>query len=140
MPWWVDSPLREAAYYTDPSYLRRLEVEIMPPVPVRQVITSMSRGVFNPVLVRPIFNHLRIVNPRLFETPAANTIPLFGLPPEYVQEIYGEQALELVLGDNASEKIADLLRRPRALCRDRERHPAAPGRETLLCRATRRAD
>ena len=33
---------------------------------------------------------LRLVNPRLFETPAANTIPVFGLDPEYVREIYGD--------------------------------------------------
>jgi glycosyltransferase involved in cell wall biosynthesis len=115
MPFWVESPLREAAYYTDPDYLNRLGVEIMPPVPVDQVVDRMSQGVFNPVLVRPVFNHLRLVNPRLFETPAANTIPLFCLDRPYVQEIYGAQAGELVLAADpaaASEQIVDVLRRP----------------------------
>src|SRR5262249_46141916 len=86
IPSWVDSPLREDAYFTDPEYLKRLEVEIMPPIPVEQVIPTMSRGIFNPVIVRPTFNHFRLVNPRLFETPAANTIPLFGLDVGYVRE------------------------------------------------------
>jgi hypothetical protein len=73
----------------------------------------MSNGVFNPVLVRPLFNHLRLVNPRLFETPAANTIPLFELDREYVEEIYGASAAELVLPkDNPEEKIRDVMRRP----------------------------
>ena len=112
MPEWVPSPLREEAYYTDPKYLGKLDVEIMPPVPVEQVIPSMSQGIFNPVLVRPTFNYLRLVNPRLFETPAANTIPLFGLDHEYVREIYGERAIELVLGDYASDQIMDVLSRP----------------------------
>jgi len=108
----VEPPLRDSAYCTDPQYLARLNVELMPPVPLEQVIRCMSKGVFNPVLVRPLFNHLRLVNPRLFETPAANTIPLFYLDPEYVKEICGDQALELVLRDDASEQITAVLRRP----------------------------
>jgi hypothetical protein len=112
MPYWVESPLRETACYTDPVYLQRLDVEIMPPVPVEQVINSMSQGVFSPVLVRPLFNHLGLVTCRTFETPAANTIPLFNLDEEYVREIYGEQALELVLGPRAVDQILDVLLRP----------------------------
>jgi hypothetical protein len=83
------------------------------PRPVRQVIPSMSKGVFNPVLVRPLFNHLRLVNPGIFETLAANTIPLFGQDPEYVEEIYGRQAVELVLPQqHGEEKMLDILHRP----------------------------
>jgi hypothetical protein len=112
MPEWVPSPLKEEAYFTDPKYLERLNVEILPAVPVEQVIPSMSRGTFNPVLVRPTFNHLRMMNPRLFETPAANTIPLFNLDHEYVCETYGEEAGRLVLGDDGAELILDVLRQP----------------------------
>lgn len=107
----ANTPLREAAYFTDLAYLRNLGVELMPPVPIEAVITTMSKGIFSPVLVRPLFNHLRLVNPRLFETPAANTIPLFVLDSGYVEEIYGPQALELVLCDDASKKIEDILLR-----------------------------
>lgn len=113
MPYWVPSPLREQACYTDPEYLKKLGVEIMPAIPVDQVIATMSKGIFSPVLVRPLFNHLRMVNPRMFETPAANTIPLFDLDPEYVREILGEEALELVLPSKDPEgKILDMLSRP----------------------------
>src|SRR5262249_32137107 len=108
----AEPPLREQAYGTDPAYLRRLGVEVGPAVPIEQVIPTMSQGVFTPVLVRPVFNHLRLVNPRLFETPAANTIPLFGLDADSVREVYGEAATKLVLGENASDLIADILRRP----------------------------
>jgi hypothetical protein len=112
MPWWVESPLREQAYYTDPAYLEKFGVEVLPPVPVDQVIPTMSKGVFNPVLIRPVFDHLRLVTCRTFETPAANTIPLFAQDADYVTEIYGERALELVLGEGASDRILDVLRRP----------------------------
>ncbi len=113
MPHWVASPLREQACYTDPEYLKSLGVEVMPPVPVNQVIPTMSKGVFSPVLVRPLFNHLHMVNPRIFETPAANTIPLFDLDPEYVEEIFGEPGLEFVLPvDKPEDKILDTLRHP----------------------------
>jgi hypothetical protein len=29
MPWWVSSPLRERAYFTDPDYLKRLGIELL---------------------------------------------------------------------------------------------------------------
>jgi hypothetical protein len=112
MPWWVESPLRERAYFTDPEYLRRLGVEILPPVPVEQVIPTMSKALFNPVLIRPLFERLGLVTCRSFETPAADTIPLFAQDADYVKEIYGARALELVLGDRASDQIGDVLERP----------------------------
>jgi hypothetical protein len=108
----AEPPLRDIAYETEPEYLSELDVELLPPVSIEQVIPSMSRGVFTPVLVRPVFNHLRLANPRLFETPAANTIPLFALDPEYVYEIYGEAAAELVLGEDATEHIDRVLMCP----------------------------
>jgi hypothetical protein len=112
MPSWLDQPLRADAYFTDYDYLRGLGIELRPPVPFEEVVSTMSLGVLNPVLVRPIFNHLRIVTPRLFETVAADTISLFNLDAEYVAEIYGPDAVELVLGENGSEQIVDILRRP----------------------------
>jgi Glycosyl transferases group 1 len=127
MPWWVESPLREQAYFTDPAYLKELGVEVMPPVPVGQVISTMSKGVFNPVLIRTLFDHLGLVSCRTFETPAANTIPLFAQDAEYVKEIYGERAVELVLGDRASERILSVLREPEhyaEIVKDIRRHLA----------------
>ena len=51
--------------------------------------------------------------PRLFETPAAGTLPLFVLDESHVQEIYGAEALRLRLADeNPQEKLLDLVRRP----------------------------
>jgi hypothetical protein len=73
----------------------------------------MSKAIFNPVIYRPLFTHLQLVTCRTFETPAANTIPLFALDEEYIQEIYGECALELLLpGDNAEDKMLDIMRWP----------------------------
>jgi glycosyltransferase involved in cell wall biosynthesis len=110
---WIEPQLREVACYTDPSYLAQFSVEFLGPVPVTQVVSSMSRGIFCPVLVRPLFNHLRLANPRLFETPAANTIPVFGLDPEYVREIYGDEATALVLPTiDPADKVLDIIERP----------------------------
>ena len=111
-PWWIEPPLRDEAYRSDPALLERLRIEITPPVPVQQVVPTMSRALWNPVLARPTFNHLRLVHPRLFETPAAGTIPLFDLDEAHVKELYGEPALELVLGEDATDRIADVLERP----------------------------
>jgi hypothetical protein len=127
IPGWVESPLREQAYYTDPAYLRALGIELMPAVPAHCVVVTMSRAVFNPIIVRPIFYHFELINPRMFETPAANTIPLFGLHQRCVGEIYGDRARELVLDEHAAEKIADVLRRPEyyaEIVKDIRRHLA----------------
>jgi hypothetical protein len=72
----------------------------------------MASAVFNPVIYRPLFADLSFVTCRTFETPAAGTIPLFGLDEAYVREIFGEAALELVLPkDRPEEKIRDMFER-----------------------------
>jgi hypothetical protein len=110
---WTHPSLREDAYYTDPDYLSKLDVEVMPPIHFHQVIDGMGNGIFSPVIYRPLFDHLRLVTCRTFETLAANTIPLFTQDPTDVKEIYGEEAVELVLPEEQlQEKILDILRRP----------------------------
>ena len=100
-------------YYVDRDYLQRLRIEARPPIPYREVPATMRQGIFNPIVYRPLFECLGMVTCRTFETPAAGTIPLFVLDREYVREIYGEAATELVLEDeNPDEKVLDLLARP----------------------------
>jgi hypothetical protein len=113
-PVWTEWLDIKADYHVDGDYLQRLRVEVMPPVPYPQVTAAMNRGVFNPVVYRPLFEYLGMVTCRTFETPAAGTIPLFVLDLAYVREIYGDPAAELVLGsDRPHEKIVDVLARPR---------------------------
>ena len=112
-PHWANSMQLEQAYFADTDKLKELDVEPLSPVRFQYVIDWMSKARFNPVLLRSLFGHLRIVTPRLFETVAANTIPLFVLDPLHVQEIYGEQGLELVLPDETpQEKILDIVHHP----------------------------
>lgn len=112
-PEWAAAMGIEDIYQIDADYLRRVRVEAMPPVPFSQVIATMSRGVFNPVVYRPLFERLGMVTCRTFETVAAGTIPLFLLDAEYVRAIFGEAALELMLaGENSQDKILDVLNRP----------------------------
>jgi len=112
-PPWANPSITADAYYSDATYLEKLNVEVKPAIGFGQVITAMSAGVFTPVIYRPLFNHLKLVTCRSFETPAANTIPLFGLEEAYVQELYGDEAVELVLDGNGSqERILDVRRRP----------------------------
>ena len=82
-------------------------------MPFQQVAATINKGVFNPVVYRPLFECLGMVTCRTFETPAAGTIPLFLLERDYVAEIFGERAAELVLdGEQVHDKIADVLARP----------------------------
>jgi hypothetical protein len=82
-------------------------------VPYQQVAATINKGVFNPVVYRPLFEYLGMVTCRTFETPAAGTIPLFLLDRDYVAEIYGARAMALVLDDeHVHDTIADVLERP----------------------------
>jgi hypothetical protein len=111
-PWAVPMQI-EDLYFTDQAYLRKMGVEFIPPIPFEQVIAWMSKAIFNPVIYRPLFSHLQLVTCRTFETPAASTMPLFVLDEEYVLEIYGERAAELLLPeDHPEEKIAEIVHRP----------------------------
>jgi hypothetical protein len=113
LPEWAVPMQMEDAYFTDRDMMQRLGVEVLAPVPFVQVVDWMSRATFNPVISRPTFVRLRIVTPRFFETPAASTIPLFGLDASYVEEIYGQAGLELILPEaNADDKIRDIVERP----------------------------
>jgi hypothetical protein len=113
LPPWANPSIIADAYYSDPEYLRRLRVEAFPPILFSGVIEHMSKGVFMPVIYRPLFNHLRLVTCRTFETIAANTIPLFGMDESYVKEFYGEDAAELVMPrENPHEIILDMVSRP----------------------------
>jgi hypothetical protein len=110
---WANPSLTLDAYEFDPAYLAHLGVEVLPPVPFEEVVSQMGRGVFSPVVYRPLFDHLGLVTCRTFETVAAGTIPLFAQDPAFVEEIYGAAGLELVLPRRgAEEKIRDVLRRP----------------------------
>jgi hypothetical protein len=109
---WAKPVLPEDAYRTDPDYLRRLGVEVMPPIQFDEVIGWMSRGLVSPVIYRPLFDHLNLVTCRTFETPAANTIPLLCQEPQFVSDVYGPAGLELVLPqERPQDKIIDLFER-----------------------------
>jgi glycosyltransferase involved in cell wall biosynthesis len=113
-PDWAQSMSLEGVYQVDYDTLRQLRVEAMAPVPTAEVIATMSRGAINPVVYRPLFEHLSFVTCRTFENVAAGTIPLFLLNAGYVRSLFGDEAADtLVLaGDRQEDKIADVLRHP----------------------------
>lgn len=112
-PPWATPMQIEDVYLSDPAYLKKLGVEVLPAVPFQHVIGWMSKAIVNPVLLRPTFNQLRLVNPRMFETVAASTIPLFALDEGHVREIYGDGTAGLVLPpDHPEERVLDMVRQP----------------------------
>ena len=109
----MEHPEHKPRYFVDRDYLKKVGAEALPAVPYQQVAETINKGVFNPVVYRPLFEHLGLVTCRTFETPAAGTIPLFLLERDYVTEIFGEAATHLMLDEeNAHEKIVDVLERP----------------------------
>jgi len=137
LPPWATAMQLEDAYYSDVEYLQELNVELLEPVPFESVIDWMSKASFNPVISRPTFSVLRLVTPRFFETPAANTVPIFGLDAEYAAEIYGPDAAELVMRGDGSELFVDMIRQPAhydQLVRGIRQHLAAHHNHTVRLR------
>lgn len=109
---WAKPVLPTDAYYSDPDYLRRLNIQVRPPIRFDEVIGWMSRGLFSPVIYRPLFDHLQLVTCRTFETPAANTIPLLCQERQFVSDVYGPAGLELTLPPRCPQaKLIDLFER-----------------------------
>jgi hypothetical protein len=112
-PAWAAEMGMEEIYRIDANFMEKLRVEPMDPIPFGRVIDTMSRGTFNPVVYRPLFEHLDMVTCRTFETPAAGTVPLFLLNERYVKEVFGAGAEQLLLSaGGGSEKIADVFAQP----------------------------
>jgi glycosyltransferase involved in cell wall biosynthesis len=110
---WMEHGEAKAKHYVDREYLKKNGFEGLPAVLFEEVAATIEKGVFNPVVYRPVFEQLGFVTCRTFETPAAGTIPLFLLNRDYVVEIFGERATELMLtGEENHEKILDVLDRP----------------------------
>lgn len=118
-PDWAQPLNMEDAYQVDYDTMQALRAEAMPPVPSAQVIATMSRGAINPVVYRPLFEHLEFVTCRTFENVAAGTIPLFLLNSDYVRAVFGDEAADnLVLaGERQADRITDVLRHPERYAR-----------------------
>jgi len=111
--WWLDDaiPLYEEQTYSDPAFLRDHGVEMYPAVRFDEVERTMKQGRLNPVFVRPVLNELGFITPRMFETFAADTIPL--LPPylRIAVSLYGSEAQRLCLPDEPAGAVLSILDR-----------------------------
>lgn len=99
----------EKATYSNLEFLRKSNIKIHKSVAYGRVESTMSKGLLNPVFVRPILNKLNLITPRMFETFMADTIPLL---PNYFKNapyLYGEDAEKLFLSDNMTERITIIL-------------------------------
>ncbi len=99
----------ENATESDPDFLKNNRVKVYRSAPYGQVEKTMSRGKVSPILVRPILNEMDFVTPRMFETFAADTVPLI---PNYFRranELYGDEIFHLTLSENPGVKILEIL-------------------------------
>ena len=73
----------------------------------------MSRAKFNPIIFRSIFNHFQLTTPRMYETFAANTIPILAMDEETARLHFGDSVKDLVINNDKPEiKIMDIINRP----------------------------
>jgi hypothetical protein len=112
LPWWAKTPNYEAAVRLEGDWMRRLRIQVKPPVPYRQVIPAMSQGRVNIMTQRPLFRRLRFLTSKYFEVFCADTIPLVMLDPDHAESVYGPAGRELALHEGIGDKLLDTLNRP----------------------------
>jgi hypothetical protein len=109
--WWTGEtvPGCELQTASDPTYLAEHGIETFPSAPFDDVERTMGSGRLNPIFVRPVLSALQMATPRMFETFAADTVPI--LPPSfhYAPALYGERIAPLLLPDDPADAIAGLL-------------------------------
>lgn len=103
----------EAAFGFDTEWMNRLRIRIMPAVNYTEVIKSMCTGRVNVMTQRPLFRELKLLTSKYFEIFSADTTPLLMLDPDHLELVYGPAGRELALCNGISEKLVDVLSRPR---------------------------
>jgi len=136
--WWdVEAPRAggspyEMAFRVDGRWLRRLGIQVRPPVPYTDVIPTMGQARVNVMTQRPLLRHLKHLTSKYFELFCADTVPLVMLDPEHAVLVYGPAGRELALYPSMPEgiggKLVDVLERPeryQAIVADARRHLVA---------------
>ena len=61
---------------------------------------------------RPLFQRLRFVTSKYFETLCADTIPLVMVPPDWAEEVYGPAGRELAVCNHIEHTLLDAREKP----------------------------
>jgi len=136
--WWDGETCagHETATTSVPGWLRRHGVVVAPPVPFGTVVSEMALATISPILVRPVLTTLGFVTPRMFETVASGSLPVFTDDVSYIRELYGEEAEGFQLGTDPGDVLARMVRDPepyrRRLVRVQRRLQAEYGYPRLL--------
>ncbi len=113
VPSWAAGLGLQGAFRTDPERMRRLGIQILPPIPFSEVIGMMSTGRVNLMTQRPLFRRLRFLTSKYFEVLCADTIPLVLIEPEQAEAVYGPAGRELAVRGDFADKLLDALTSPR---------------------------
>jgi len=111
-PAWAEALGLEQAFCVDAERLRRLNIQVRPPMPYREVIPTMSSGRVNVMTQRPLFRRLNLLTSKYFELFSADTIPLVMLDPDQAESVYGPAGRALALHDGVADQLLDALRQP----------------------------
>lgn len=116
--WWDAPPVEgpeagpEEAFWSDPEWLKALDISTAEAVMYNEVVATMSSARINIFTQRPVLHHLKHLTLKYFEIFYADTIPLLMLDADHAASVYGPAARELVLRGAVAEKIRDALARP----------------------------
>jgi hypothetical protein len=99
----------EEATVSDFNFLKQNKIIVRKSVPYGQVEKFMSRGLLNPIFIRPILHKLQLITPRMLETFNADTIPLIPSYFSYAKDLYGEEIHQLMLGNNWADAIVRII-------------------------------
>ena len=102
-------PGLEHGTYADPAALASLGVRVARPAPFGGVVAAMGRALLSPVLLRPVLSQLGLITPRMFETAAASTLPVYTAADARIGALYAGTDGALCLGTDLQEGLRRVL-------------------------------
>lgn len=101
-------PGLEHGTYAAPADLAALGIRVARPAPFGRVTETMSQALLSPVLVRPVLSRLGLLTPRMLETAAASTLPVYTEADPQIAALYDDGGA-LCLGPDPAARIAVIL-------------------------------
>jgi len=110
--WWDKETASgfESVTKSNSQFLEKNNIKLFKSAPYGQVELSMSRGLLNPILIRPILNSLKLITPRMFETFVANTVPLIPSYFTHATKLYGSEISKFIISKNSGNDIEKIIK------------------------------
>lgn len=97
----------------EPGFLADNAVEVLSAPPFGEFVSALGSGRVSPIFSRPILHHMKFATPRMFESFAAETLPMFAPYLAYTRALFGDLLTPFLVTDEYGLVVNSMLGDPR---------------------------